>query len=366
MAVPRPQSLAPQIPDYISPEIIADRRVTLRYFHPTATKVWCEAEWNDWSTTMFQRSNDGIWSCTSQPIAPDIYEYNLFADGARILDPQNPATKNRFTSLAHVPAPEPALWEPRDVPRGTVHVHQYGAPNGGTHFITHNSSLITSPRRFHIYTPPGYETETTRRYPVLYLLHGAGDDDEGWTRVGRLNLILDNLLAENRIRPMIVVMPNGHVWGGNNWKEDRARKVDAFHVDFFENIIPLTERLYHVEGSREMRAIAGLSMGGGQTIATGFTRPDLFGAYGLFSSGLWPEVTPHLDKAIPSLRENPPKTIWIGIGRRDFLFGHCTALRSRLEAAGVPFTYYEDDTGHSWRTWRDYLIRFAPLLFPQP
>jgi enterochelin esterase-like enzyme len=354
MATPlKPTSLAPELPNYVSPEVTGDRRVTLRYYHPSAKTVWCEAEWNDWTPMPLTRATDGLWTCVSEPVAPDIYEYNLFADGARVIDYQNPATKNRFTFFAHVPGPEPALYDARDVPHGAVHLHWY------------HSAITGAARRMHVYTPPGYETDTAREYPVLYLLHGAGDDDEGWIRTGRANFILDNLVAQGRARPMVMAMPDGHVFG-TNWKEERGTRLRAFAADFYEYVMPEIERLYRVGRDRKQRAMAGLSMGGGQTISTGMTRPGTFSAFGLFSSGLWPEVTPLLEQALPDLRENPPDILWVGIGKRDFLYGHCTMLRRTLQVAGIPFTYHEDDTAHSWRTWRDYLERFALLLFPLP
>jgi enterochelin esterase family protein len=204
-----------------------------------------------------------------------------------------------------------------------------------------------------------------REYPVLFLLHGAGDDDEGWTRSGRAHCIMDNLIAAGRAAPMIIVMPDGHILG-RKWKEGRAEKIAAFEADFYTHIVPETERLYRVGRAGRDRAMAGLSMGGGQTVAVGLTRPAEYGAFGLFSSGLWPEVTPLLTAALPALRGNPPRVLWVGIGRRDFLFGHCTLLRETLSGAGVSYDYHEDDTGHSWRTWRVYLEHFAPLLFREP
>jgi enterochelin esterase family protein len=349
-ASPPAPGRTPATGDYRSPEVSADRRVTLRYEHPTAHAVWCEAEWNEWQRVPLQRDANGLWSCTSAPLAPDIYEYQLFADDARVLDPQNPLTKNRFTSLVEVPGPEPAVYDMRPVPHGTVHIHWY------------DSTVTGAVRRMHVYTPPGYETDRAREYPVLYLLHGAGDDDEGWTRSGRVHCILDNLIDAGVAAPMVVVMPDGHILG-RNWKEGRAEKLAAFDADFYTHILPETERLYRIGRTKRARAMAGLSMGGGQTVAIGLTRPEMFGAYGLFSSGLWPEVAPLLTPALLQLRENPPGVLWIGIGRRDFLFGHCALLRETLTGAGIPFAYHEDDTGHSWRTWRVYLERFAPLLF---
>jgi enterochelin esterase family protein len=331
--------------------VAADGRATIRYYHPGAGKVWCEGEWKDWKPIPMLRDKEGLWSCATEPLAPDIYEYCLFADGARVIDHQNPATKNRHTSFLHVPGA--GVYETRDVPHGTVHVHWY------------HSAVTGMARRMHVYTPPGYETETSREYPVLYLLHGAGDDDEGWVRTGRANFIMDNMIAERRVRPMVVAMPDGHVFGGD-WKTNRGTKIRAFTADFHQYVMPEVERLYRVRGEAKDRAMAGLSMGGGQTIATGMTRPGMFSAFGLFSAGLWPEITPLLEPALPELREKPPGLLWVGMGRRDFLYEHCVLLRRTLEGARVPFSYHEDDTAHSWRAWRDYLERFAPLLFQGP
>jgi len=217
----------------------------------------------------------------------------------------------------------------------------------------------------HVYTPPGYETDLEHRYPVLYLLHGSGDDDDGWMRLGQVNFILDYLLAQRRVRPMVVAMPHGHVLG-TDWSEHRGTKLRAFAADFYEYVIPEIERLYRVGKDPKHRAMAGLSMGGGQTISTGMTRPAMFSAFGLFSSGLWPEITPLLEQALPDLQQSPPAVLWIGIGKQDFLYGHCAFLRRTLEVAGVSFIYHEDDSTHSWDIWRDYLERFAPLLFGGP
>jgi enterochelin esterase family protein len=350
----KPASRAPQVPDYLSPEVAADGRVTIRYYHPAARAVWCEGEWTDWEPVAMHRDNAGLWSCTSEPLEPDIYEYCLFADGARVMDYQNPSTKNRFTSFLEVPARSaaPRGYDAREVPHGATHTHWY------------HSGVTGTPRRMHVYTPPGYEAEPSWTYPVLYLLHGAGDDDEGWVRTGRANFIMDNLVAEGRCRPMVVAMPDGHPLG-TDWKENRGTKLRAFAAEFHQYVIPEVERLYRTGREPKDRAMAGLSMGGGQTISTGMTRAAMFGAFGIFSAGLWPEVTPLLEPVLPELREKPPGVLWIGIGRRDFLYGHCTFLRRMLDVASVPYVYHEDDTAHSWQTWRDYLGRFAPLLFQE-
>jgi enterochelin esterase family protein len=180
-----------------------------------------------------------------------------------------------------------------------------------------------------------------------------------------MNFILDRLLAQGRVRPMVVAMPHGHVLG-TDWAEDRATKLRVFAADFYEFVIPEVERLYRVGRDPAHRAMAGLSMGGGQTISTGMTRPAMFSAFGIFSSGLWPEITPLLEQALPALLQSPPAPLWIGIGRRDFLYGHCVFLRRMLDVAGLSFIYHEDDSTHDWFTWQDYLERFAPLLFGGP
>ena len=267
--LPKPASRAPVVPDYASPEVTEDGRVTIRYYHPDAETVWCEGEWNNWEPMGMRMDGEGLWSCTTERLTPDIYEYGLFADGARVIDYRNPLAKDRFTFLVEVHgAGAHETYEPRQVPHGAVHMHWY------------HSAVTGTVRRMHVYTPPGYETGTDQ-YPVLYLLHGAGDDDEGWTRTGRVNFILDNLLAEGRVRPMVVAMPCGHVLG-TTWAEHRGTKVRAFAADFYEYVMPEVERLYRVGREPKERAMAGLSMGGGQTISTGMTRPGLFSAFGLF------------------------------------------------------------------------------------
>jgi len=347
---PKPPARALPVPNYVSPEVAPDGRATIRYYHPKAKAVWCEVEWKDWEPIAMQRDAAGLWSCTTEPLAPDIYEYGLFADGARVIDYQNPEAKNRFTSFLQVRGPGPAVYDPREVPHGTTHVHWYHSAVSGTE------------RRMHVYTPPGYEANAAQRYPVLYLLHGLGDEDDGWVRTGRANFILDNLLAGGRTLPMVVAMPEGHALG-NDWADRRAEQMQAFASEFYDHVMPEVERLYRVGRVPRERALAGLSMGGAQTVCIGLTRPEMFSAFGVFSSGLWPELTPMLEKTLPQLRTNPPKVLWIGIGKRDFLYKNCCSLRSYLDLAGTAYTYHEDDTAHSWRAWRDYLERFAPLLF---
>ncbi|HEX4084428.1 MAG TPA: alpha/beta hydrolase-fold protein [Chthoniobacteraceae bacterium] len=236
---------------------------------------------------------------------------------------------------------------------------------GKTHEHEYHSVVTGARRRLRVYTPPGYETESAAAYPVLYLLHGRGGGVDTWLREGRANLIMDALLAEGRARPMVLAMPDGHFFG-TDWKERRDTKIRAFATDLYQCVIPEVERLYRVGREGKDRALAGLSMGGGQTISAGMARPEMFGAFGIFSAGLWPEVTPLVEPALPQLRATPPHPLWVGIGRNDQLYGHCVKLRRMLEAAGVPFTYHEDDTGHTWDAWRDYLERFAPLLFRAP
>lgn len=341
-----------EIPDYTSPEVDAESRVTVRYFQPRAQTLWLQAEWNDLQPAAMHRDAAGLWSITSQRLKPEIYEYSLFADGVPVADGRNPWARHVFASLVQIRGVGPAAWDLREVPHGSTHTHWYA------------SGATGETRRLHVYTPPGYE-EGTERYPVLYLLHGSGDDDASWIQTGRVHWMLDNLIAQGEAVPMIVAMPYGHA-GGKVWKEDRARKIALFSADFHEAVIPFVEGRYRTRQEAPNRAMAGLSMGGGQTICAGLTRPDLFKAFGIFSAGLWPEAAPFLRPALGALRACLPSVLWIGIGRRDFLYPRCQELRRELAEAGVPFQYHEDGSSHTWQPWRDYFLRFARLLFRTP
>lgn len=347
----------PRRPGFDSPEVGEDRRVTFRVRAPGAQSLVLNAPWTG-DRLALVRGGDGIWSLTVGPVPPGIYSYTFQLDGARVLDPHNTAVKRwrgGNASLVEVPSSAPAPYDLRDVPHGVVHAHYYRSESGG------------ASRRLLVYTPPGYEADGGRDYPALYLLHGSGDDEAAWTEVGRANLILDNLIAAGHAEPMLVIMPNGHpVPWSRERRALRSGNTEAFQSDLLGAAIPLVESLYRVRTGPGHTAIAGLSMGGGQALHCGTGNLDRFGWVGAFSSAApRPEESPAMRDFLASAKEVNERLglLWIAIGREDFLLERNQSLKSQLEAAGIRHTYLLSDGGHSWPVWRDYLARFAPLLF---
>ena len=340
-----------------SPLVGGDGRITFRVDAPEARSVVLNAPWAGGRQPLAQ-GGDGIWSVTVGPVPPAIYSYTFQLDGVRVLDPHNTAVKRWSggnTSLVEVPSTDPSPYDLRDVPHGALHTHYYSSQSGGAN------------RRLVVYTPPGYERNAERTYPALYLLHGSGDSETTWTEVGKANLILDNLVAAGEAEPMLVVMPNGHPvpWGSRR-RGLRANNTDAFRKDLLESVIPLVETLYRVRRGREHRAIAGLSMGGGQALHCAAAGPDRFAWVGAFSAAA---PSPDQDPAIRALLADPEGAnerlalLWVAIGRNDFLLARNTSFKERLDTAGIKHTYLLTDGGHSWPVWRGYLAQLAPLLF---
>lgn len=336
-------------PKYDSPEVSADGRLTVQIYAPNALVVTLEGEWDNWAKHPMVREEAGLWYVTTAPLPPDIYEYSLVVDGHKTLDTKNPLYRRPTVSHVVIPGPAAAYFEPQPGPRGALHVHWY------------HSKAVGTMRRLRVYTPPGYEAAQEMHFPVLYLLHGAGDTDEDWTGIGRANVILDNLINHGQTAPMIVVMPQGHISVPGRTL-DRAEAFAAFENDLTGEVVPLIERMYRTIAIRERRAMAGLSMGGGQTVVVGMKHPKLFGAYGVFSAGVWAGAEASYEAAITALKGSPAP-VWIGIGKDDFLFERCQALLALLRGADIPFTYEETPGAHSWSVWRNYLHRFTPLLF---
>ncbi len=340
-----------------SPLVGADARITFRVAAPEARSVALNAPWAGGEQPL-AKDKDGIWSVTVGPVPPAIYSYTFQLDGVRVLDPHNTAVKRWSggnASLVEVRSFDPSPYDLRDVPHGALHTHYYSSQSGGAN------------RRLVVYTPPGYERDAERTYPVLYLLHGSGDSETTWSEVGKANLILDNLIAAGEAKPMLVVMPNGHPvpWGYRR-RGVRSDNTEAFREDLVESAIPLVESLYRARRNREHRAIAGLSMGGGQALHCAAAGLDRFAWVGAFSAATpGPEQDPAMDAflADPEGANERLALLWIAIGRDDFLLGRNTSFKERLDAAGVKHTYLLTDGGHSWPVWRDYLARMAPLLF---
>lgn len=336
----------------ISPEVQPDRRVTFRLFAPDANSVEVNIQFAQRPVPM-SRDSSGLWSAILGPAEPNIYEYSLIVDGLQIVDPSNSWFKvwmRTTKNLVLVPGDKPMFFEEQNVPHGTIHIHKYRSKSLG----------IT--RGLYVYTPPGYETSKNVRYPVLYLLHGLGDSEDAWTVVGRANVIVDNLLAENKAKPMVIVMPYGHTPSAPPDMSSIDKYAD-FEKDLTDNVIPYIQKQYHVSRDQKDRAIAGLSMGGGQSLTVGLGNLKLFGWIGAFSSAVPPKQK--LDKLLaePKSINKRLSLLWIGCGNEDFLFQLNQKFLERLNAENIRHIGRITGGTHEWRVWRSYLNEFVPLLF---
>lgn len=341
----------------ISPVAGADKTLTLRYRAPDADSVKASGNFPG-SPVPMTKGGDGIWSVTLGPLAPNMYFYSFNVDGISVIDPSNPVLHPSVTpssSIAIVPGDKPLFWEERDVPRGAVTSHR------------HRSVTLGDTRGFSVYTPPGYSGPGKEKYPVLYLLHGYTDTEETWRVSGRAAVILDNLIAESKARPMIVVMPYGYVPriqgdGDGTWEDWFSRVTPRFERYVVDELVPMVEDLYRVETVASARAVAGLSMGGGQTLYLGLHNPDVFGSIGAFSSAAYEKF--HGPLLADSKRLNSALDVfWIGCGKDDFLLKNNTAFVESLKARNIRHTFVISEGAHEWGVWRNYLHEFAPLLF---
>jgi enterochelin esterase-like enzyme len=355
----------PQGPRVTSPEVAADGRVTFRILAPKAEAVRLSGTDipDNVQGTPLTKGAEGVWEGTLGPLPPGAYRYNFNVDGVSVIDPRNPATSesNENTwSLVYVPGAD--FMDTKDVPHGAVAE------------VTYYSKALKRFRRMHVYTPPGYE-KGGGKYPVFYLLHGAFDCDDSWTSVGRAGFILDNLIAAGKARPMVVVMPAGHT-GPMVFGAPRPA-TDEFVADFTGDVMPYAESHYRVRADRAHRAIAGLSMGGGQTLTIGMSHLDAFASLGVFSSGVF-GITgrgPGAGAPGPSFEEQhraalddtkPKKGLklfWFATGKDDFVVETSRATVEMLKKHGFDVVYKETSGGHTWANWRDYLAEFAPQLF---
>ncbi|MCW5943225.1 MAG: hypothetical protein KIS66_13410 [Fimbriimonadaceae bacterium] len=351
---PQPQSRP------VRPEVAPDRTVTFRLAAPNARKV--EVNLEGTGNLSLVKGDDGVWTATTKALAPDLYGYTYSVDGVAILDPNNPRIKPNLIwvgNLILVPGNPPEVWETRDVPRGEVHQRFY------------RSAIIGDRRDYFVYTPPGYRQGKTK-LPVLYLLHGFSDTANGWTAVGNAHVILDNLIADGKAKPMVVVMPLGYgvpdfaTPGGRNFG-DRSLVMEnytKFRDALLQEVRVQVEADYRVSAKREDRAIAGLSMGGAESLFVGLGNLDTFGYVGAFSSGGLAanrpeEAFPHLDVK----KANTLKVFWMACGTEDSLIGFQRGFASWLKEKGVKVETKETPGGHEWRLWRRNLAEFAAKLF---
>ena len=367
-------------PAVVSPQIEADGRVTFRLLAPNATNVTVGGDINgslaaDPNPTpppadapaaapagrgggtpavMMTKGENGIWSGTTvRRVKPGAWRYTFNVDGATVVDARHvnvSPTQTQVQSVLYVPGD---FSETRDVPHGTVGLVRYVA-----------RSLGSARREMYVYLPPGYEKGTSR-YPVLYLIHGGGDTAISWSTVGRANNILDNLLAEKKALPMIVVMPSG--WtpsGGQVMTADATR--DPFNDEMLTDIIPFVEANYRTLNSADARALSGLSMGGIQTLNIGLTNLEKFRWLGVFSSGWFPGDLQAFDErhgAALKATRTPPRLFWMAHGATDIAKPQSEKVIAMLEKHGMKLVSKETPGGHTWANWRDYLRDFAPLLF---
>jgi enterochelin esterase-like enzyme len=343
----------------VSPEIHADRKVTFRLFAPKASEVILMGSPGILEFTKkplpLERGDKGVWSLTIGPLPAGFYTYGYAIDGGlRMPDPTNPNLELRrwgATSMFVVPdAQQKAVFESRPVPHGTVHVNFYDSPN------------LNTQRMVYVYTPPGYESGK-QKYPVLYLLHGNGQIEASWTWTGKANVILDNLIAEGKAKPMIVVMPYGHVAReiktATSVPPAPGADAAAIEKEWLTAVKPLVESKYRVSTDRKNRAIGGLSMGAAQSLSIGLHNLDQFSAIAAFSGGgnraEWEKADPAALKKL--------KVIWLGCGTDDFAYNGVKAMDDLLTKHGVTHVWNPSAGGHSWPNWQVYLSKYAQLLF---
>jgi enterochelin esterase-like enzyme len=353
---PPPQSPAP----IVSPEVHADGSVTFRLRAPHAVEVKLGLEGAE--PLSMKRDDRDEWSVTTAALAPDYYGYEFIVDGVRMLDPSNHLlVPNLLTpgNAVHVPGPSPLPWELNDVPHGEVHHHFY------------KSAVAGDERDYYVYTPPGYDPSAKKTYPVLYLLHGFSDDASGWTAVGHANVIIDNLISQGKAKPMIVVTPLGYgtmefvrrAWDAWNHTGLRDTNFRKFSDALLTEVMPRVESEYRIRKDRNARAIAGLSMGGSESLLTGLNNLEKFAWIGAFSSGGIPD---DFQKDFPALDAKANQQIhllWIACGTEDHLIKINRDFREWLKARGVKATEIETPGMHTWMVWRRNLAEFVPLLF---
>lgn len=348
-------ALAAQPAPIVSPEVDSGgRTVTFRLRAPQAAEVKVRTQWNK-QTVALQKGEGGVWSLTAREVPAGVWEYGYVVDGVSLVDPVNPAIKpqrNPTTSILHLPATPPAPWDFQEVPHGTVHQHEFSGRAAGR------------VRSVWVYTPAGYEQEPGRRYPLLVLQHGSGDNHRTWVEHGKAHWILDQAIAAGRASPMVVVMLDGHPLGQvpRDAAARRGSSLEAFRRELLEEALPLVERLYRVSTRREERAIAGLSMGGWQSLSVGLNALDRFAWIASFSGAVDEnEIAPALaDAAGTNARV---RLLWIACGKDDFLLKRNQDLVATLRTRGVRHEWLETAGDHSWPVWRGYLADLLPRLF---
>ena len=375
-----------QGPQVASPDVHADNSVTFNLIAPEAQKVQITGDFLppkkvEYGGNTYEmpgvadlvKNDKGVWTLTTEPLQPELYTYNMLVDGVKIIDPLNVYNirdiNNLFSVLLIGGNQRADLYKVNKVAHGTVSKIWYESPTAG----------LT--RRLTVYTPAGYET-SGKEYPVLYLLHGIGGDENAWSELGRAAQIMDNLIAQGKAEPMLVVMTNGNIsqeaCPGETSEGFRVptmmlpKTMEGSFETAFPDVVKFIEKTYRVKKDKAHRAIAGLSMGGCHSLFISINYPDLFDYVGLFSAAVdrqqnnqegYPNIYADRNQKIDRLFSKHPKLFWIGIGKTDFLIQSNNDLRAYLDSKNHKYTYLETEGGHIWRNWRIYLSEFTPLLF---
>ena len=364
----------------VSPEINSDNTVTFRYYNPKAVTVQISGDFLPTVPIRYTREGkemiyeapgradlqeaNGLWTYTSAPLEGELYSYTLYVDGQKMMDPSNIyqnrdiATWTNIFTLSAEEGDKGWYYQVNDTPHGNISKVWYDSPTLGMQ------------RRLTVYTPAGYEKNTRTKYPVLYLLHGSGGDEDAWADLGRATQILDNLIAEGKAEPMILVMPNGVYFNQaapgaavNMFQPTMTNSRSQSTVEIeesFPDIIKYIESNYRVKKDKNSRAVAGLSMGGRQSAALSRKYPAMFGYVGMFSGVVPPEED---DKALEAVFAANPKLYWIACGKTDGVMVNSLLLKEYCEEKGYPVSFYESEGGHIWRNWREYLTIFAQKIF---
>lgn len=363
----------------VSPEIHGNNTVTFRFKAPKAVRVQLtgdflpvqkNAKFEAPGIVDLKEGQEGVWEYTTpEPLKPELYSYSFIVDGLRVNDPANVYLIRDVSTLTNVfiiDGDRADFYKVNPVPHGTVSRVWYDSPALGLE------------RRMTVYTPAGYETGG-KRYPVLYLLHGMGGDEEAWISLGRTAQILDNLIAQGKAKPMIVVMPNGNASQEAAPGESSRgmvpptmqlpKTMEGSYEQAFPEIVKFIDKNYRTIKSKSGRAIAGLSMGGFHSLHISKQYPDMFNYVGLFSAAIMPNkevsspIYENMEGKLKVQFDKNPALYWIAIGKTDFLYKANEEYRKLLDKKGYKYTYYESDEGHIWKNWRIYLTEFVPMLF---
>jgi enterochelin esterase-like enzyme len=337
--------------------VLPDNQVVLSIYAPKASEVTVMGDFlTEYKPLALTKTSSGVWTTTIGPLKPDVYTYDFTVDGVKTFDPKNPHYKegeNSLSNLFELPGKESEYCALKNVPHGTVEK------------IWFPSAVMKNTGRMHVYTPPGYETMKDK-LPVLYLQHGGGDNDAAWTTAGKANLILDNLLAEGKIKPMVVVMPMGHPAPG--FHMEPGTDADPYYKQLLNEIIPYIESHYNVSAKREYRAFAGLSMGGIQALNIALFHPEKFAYVLPLSTGYFPAQLKTLEEKHSTQLKNPEinklKLFWIAMGgEKDIAYTNGQNVLKLFDKYGIKYKTNDYPAGHTFITWRHNLYEFAPLLF---